>query len=887
MSDFVSGVPSFRRFPPLPESVREARRFVRGMLPEVSEVPEELRRNAELLVSELVTNAVLHARSEAEVSVGFREGRIRLAVRDGRPDLGLLPQQKFHHFPATGHGLAMVERLATRYGVETGEDTKTAWVEIGPDGTPQEPSDWGTPTPVPGPRRTVTLIDLPDSLFMAAHQNRRVLLRELTLAAIGGDDLGVRPKDLAVANDVNHMISAWVDAALSEHPVAEAGTRSLAMSVPTDAGVAVLVLRKVLDRAEEAARAGRMLSRPALPAVRALRGWLFGQIAGQLAGGHPTAWTVIPRDPRPGPLEMVPWDAAQVRASRTPTVAATEESVIVAVNAAAATLLGWDPDELVGRSLLTIVPEHLRPRYTEMFSSLLITGRSHVLGRSVPLPALHHDGRQIPIRLLIETQHTVDGVTMFVAHLMPRAGEAPAAVPDRLAAREAYRGEPGVRPPLASVEEQALARGTPVVGVAMERLSLIVDTGRAITDAPDLPQGLREVCRILTRRLADWCVIDLLGADGTGDQVGVVRRDRHGHPAHGVDGDLPPLSGDARGPLARVLRGAGPLLLGPVGADEPPGQIGSPLDARHRALFDQLGADSAVVAPLRARREVLGAITLARTAADRPFTEADLAFVDDLAHGVAVGVDNARMYAETRGIAEQLQRSLLPVLPELPHLRITARYVPSSVTAEVGGDWYDCFVLPDGNLAVTIGDVAGHDMSAAVAMSQLRSMLRGIAVDREEPPGEVVRRLDIANHTLHREATATCLYGLVRGPVEGPWDFVHSAAGHLPPLLTTEDGETRFLEEGTGLMLGTGIDMPRPATVVRLPPRSTVLLYTDGLIERRGEGLTDSMDRLRRQAAELGRKPLDVFCDELLLGLGADGSDDIAMLALRPVPPAY
>ncbi|MEU9576893.1 SpoIIE family protein phosphatase [Streptomyces chilikensis] len=884
MSDIVPGEPSSRRLPPRPESAGEARRFVRQVL---GGFTEDLLEDAELLVSELVGNAVLHARTGIEVSVRLRGDRVELRVRDERPDLGPLPQQKFHQMLATGHGLAVVQRLATRFGVETGEGAKTVWAEIGPEGTPREPSDWGTAAPFRGRRHMVTLIDLPDSLFMAAHQNRRVLLRELNLAAFGGDDLGVRPKDLAVANDVNHMISAWLDAALSEHPVAETGTRSLTLPVPSDAGLSVLVLRKVIEQAEEAAREERMLARPALPAVRALRGWLFGQIAGQLAGGHPTAWTVIPRDPRPGPLEMVPWDAAQVRASRTPTVAATEESVVVTMNAAAAALLGWTPEELVGRSLLTIVPEHLRPRYTEMFSSLLITGRSHILGRSVPLPALHRDGRQIPIRLLIETQHTIDGTTMFVAHLIPRTGEKPSAVPGRRGAEEAYPAGPGVRPVLASVEEQALARGTPVVGEAMERLALIVDTGRAITDAPDLRQGLREVCRILTGRLADWCVIDLLGPNGTGERVGVVRRDRHGRPADGIESTLPPFSGSARGPLARALRGAGPLLLHTLGGEEPPGQIGSPLDARHRALFDQLGADSAVVAPLRARREVLGALTLARTAPDRPFTGADLAFVDDLAHGIAVGVDNARMYEETRGIAEQLQRSLLPVLPRLPHLRITARYVPSSATAEVGGDWYDCFVLPRGDLAVTIGDVAGHDLSAAVAMSQLRSMLRGIGVDREEPPGEVVRRLDLANHTLYREATATCVYGLVRGPVEGPWEFVHSAAGHLPPLLITEDGETRYLEDGTGLMLGTGIDMPRPVSEVRLPPRSTVLLYTDGLIERRGEGLAESMARLRHHSADLARRPLDVFCDELLIGLGADGADDIAMLALRPIPPAY
>lgn len=883
MPESSPNAPIVRRFAPRLRSVAEARRFVRHALDDAA--AQVLAEDAELLAGELVTNAVLHARTDVEVSVRRSGDRVEIRVADERPGLGPMPQYEIQPYAATGHGLTVVQRLATRYGVETGADRKTVWCEIGPPGTAREDSAWGSAAASAAPQRTVTLIDLPRALYAASHRNRNELLRELTLAACAGDDLGVRQEDLHVANDANHMISSWVTTALDEQPPSEGGTASLTLSVPADSSPSVLVLHRVLGRAEEAARGGRLLARPALPAVRALRSWLFGQIAGQLAGGHPTAWTVIPRDSKPGTLEMVPFDPAQVRAGRTPTVAADEDNRIVAVNNAAAAMLGWEPEELVGRRLLTIIPEHLRQRHVEAFTSLLFTGRARILGRSVPLPALHRDGRQIPVRLVIQTQQTPEGLTTFVAHLIPRTGESAPAARDRALDDAEQQAGPEVRPVLAPVPERQVVGATPVVGEAMERLAMIVDTGRAVTDSSDLFHGLREVCRILTVRLADWCVVDLLGAEGTGERVGVVRRDRGDRPAQGFEGTLPPFTADARGPLARVLRGAGPLLITGGLADQPPGQIGSLFDARHRALFESLGGDSAIVAPLRARRDVHGAVTLARTDPDRPFTEADLAFADDLAHGVAVAVDNARLYDETRGIAEQLQRSLLPVLPEMPHLEVAARYVPSSVTAEVGGDWYDCFVLPRGDLAVTIGDVAGHDLAAAVAMSQLRSMLRGIAVDREEPPGEVVRRLDVANHTLYREATATCLYGLVRGPREGPWDFVHAAAGHLPPLLTTEDGGTRYLEDGNGLMLGTGIDMPRPAASVRLPPRSTVLLYTDGLIERRDEGLGSSLERLRRHTADLAREPLDVFCDELLIRLGADGADDIALLALRPVPP--
>ncbi|GGT34004.1 hypothetical protein GCM10010271_42650 [Streptomyces kurssanovii] len=161
--------------------------------------------------------------------------------------------------------------------------------------------------------------------------------------------------------------------------------------------------------------------------------------------------------------------------------------------------------------------------------------------------------------------------------------------------------------------------------------------------------------------------------------------------------------------------------------------------------------------------------------------------------------------------------SLLPLLPDIAHLQLAARYAASSTTAQVGGDWYDSFVVPNGDTALVIGDVSGHNLDAAIAMSQLRSMLRGIAIDRQEPPETVLRRLDMANHSLYREATATCVYGLVKCPAAGPWELAFSSAGHLPPLLTTAGGDTRYLEEGAGLLLGMDPDMPRARGEARTP----------------------------------------------------------------------
>ncbi|MEV5884793.1 SpoIIE family protein phosphatase [Streptomyces sp. NPDC052020] len=870
-----------RRLPLTPRSAASARRFVRAALPGV---PPELADTTELLAGELVTNAVLHARTEVDVAVSVRDGRIRVAVSDERPHLGPVPHP-WSPCAGAGQGLALVELLASRHGVDTDERRKTVWFELSPDGPSPSPSGWRSGKAPRAADGTVTLADVPDALYTASLQHRHALMRELALAAPAGDGgdggIGVRPKDLAAAHDVNNALSAWVADAMDEQP-SEAGIRSLSLRVPSDAVAAVRTLRDVLGLAEEAAREERLLALPALPRCLLFQEWLFDQITGQLAGGHPTAWTVVPRDPGTSSSELVPWEPGHVRAGRVPTIAADEDNRIIAANGPAADLLGWDTDELVGRKITTLIPEHLRRRHTAAFSSLLLTGRTRIVGRNVPLPALHRHGHVVPVRLLIQTQETADGRTVFVAQLIPRAtaaAEAPAAPG---ASGQSAAQHPDERKAPTPTERRARTSGTEAGMSPVERLSLLADVAAALSDTLYLDAGLRHVARLLTRRLADWCAVDLFTDASQVERVCLVQHDAGAaHPAE-YEGPLPPVSETARGPLARALRGAGPLLL----TEAPPAnQTENALDAHHLALLRRLGTGSAVVAPLRARQEIFGALTLARSRERRPFTEEDLSLIEDLVRGIALGIDNARLYQATRNIAERLQRSLLPALPHVDNLQLAARYAASSTTAQVGGDWYDSFVLPSGGTAVVIGDVTGHNLDAAIAMSQLRSMLRGIAVDRQEPPEMVLRRLDLANHSLYREATATCLYGLVKCSGDGAWELTHSSAGHLPPLLTTREGATRYLEGGAGLLLGMDPEMPRRTARDPLPAGSTLLLYTDGLIERRDESLDDALARLRRHTAALARASLDTFCDELLIRLGADSADDIAVLALRPASP--
>ncbi|MDQ0792333.1 PP2C family protein-serine/threonine phosphatase [Streptomyces sp. B1I3] len=418
---------------------------------------------------------------------------------------------------------------------------------------------------------------------------------------------------------------------------------------------------------------------------------------------------------------------------------------------------------------------------------------------------------------------------------------------------------------------------------ALDRLTLLINAAEALGSTLDEEAGLRRLCRTLVPGLADWCAVDLLDHDGRLRRVAVQHRDADRMPAGLLhEGLLPPTAGSAAA-TARALHGNGPVLLTEF---LPPHRAGDLLHARELEIFGRTAADTAVIAPLRARRHTLGVITLVRTTREAALDKDVIALVEDLAHRVALAVDNSRLHHDAQHTAERLQRSLLPDLPAGGPLQIAARYQSAVATAQVGGDWYDAFVLAEGATALIIGDVAGHDLRSAVTMSQMRNMLRGIACDRKEPPGKILARLDAATGILYPHQTLTCIYALVEKlTVTDPWQLHYAVAGHPPPLLVTREGETRFLEGGRSMMLGVDPDEHRPDATDVLPASSTVLLYTDGLVERRDEVLDRGLDRLRHRAAALAREPLETFCDELLGGLAAAGTDDVALIAVRVAAP--
>jgi serine phosphatase RsbU (regulator of sigma subunit) len=232
-----------------------------------------------------------------------------------------------------------------------------------------------------------------------------------------------------------------------------------------------------------------------------------------------------------------------------------------------------------------------------------------------------------------------------------------------------------------------------------------------------------------------------------------------------------------------------------------------------------------------------------------------------------------------------MQRHLLTELPQSRDLQLAARYRPAPAGSRVGGDWYDAFALRDGRTALVIGDVIGHDLQAAARMAQLRNILRALAWDRQEAPAAVVERLDDAMASLTDVPMATMVLAYVEGPPGGPWQLRWTSAGHPPPLLLpaagAPTGEARYLESGQGIILGAGGDPGRPNGRQHLPAGSTLLLFTDGLVEVPGADLGAGLEGLRRHAADLTHYPLEEFCDRILQTIPPGSTDDTALLAVR------
>ncbi len=418
-----------------------------------------------------------------------------------------------------------------------------------------------------------------------------------------------------------------------------------------------------------------------------------------------------------------------------------------------------------------------------------------------------------------------------------------------------------------------------------ERLTLVAEITDVLGQTLETDEALARLGRLLVPRIADWAAVDLRVGSGQVHRVAVTGPGGRATALEDWREPLPEAEGAARSPLVQVLNGGDPALQREADVSAP---TGSALAAVHHGFLRAVGATSTITVPLGSARRVTGALTLVRTDPASPFDTDDLDVVGDIGRRVGLVIDNARRFGRQRAVAEAMQRNLLAPLPRHGRLRLAARYQPAPAGSQVGGDWYDAFELKDGTLALVIGDVVGHDLTAAAGMAQLHGILRSLAWDHTGPPGAVVDRLDDALPAITTVPMATLVLALLEGsPHTGPWTLRWTSAGHPPPLLLTQDGQAQYLEAGQGLLLGAGpvTGGSRPNAVRSLPPGSTLLLYTDGLIEIPGSDLDTGLTRLRLHTLALAHEPLDTLCDQLLARMPPGSTDDVALLALRLPPP--
>ena len=296
----------------------------------------------------------------------------------------------------------------------------------------------------------------------------------------------------------------------------------------------------------------------------------------------------------------------------------------------------------------------------------------------------------------------------------------------------------------------------------------------------------------------------------------------------------------------------------------------------------EVGASSLIVVPLLAEGQVTGVIEVG-AAPPRRFTQEELRLLELAADRVALTIDHARVFEREHRIAETLQRSLLPErLPGIPGIAVAARYLPAATEAEVGGDWYDVIPIPGGSVGLVMGDVAGKGLMAASMVGRLRSALRAYALEGHDPATVVERLNRLVFTELEESQMATLLY-LVFDPAEGGVRWVN--AGHLAPLLVVGEGLAHYLEGGRSVPLGV---MPFPSfeeVAVKLESGGSILLYTDGLVERPGAHIDDGLGLLA-EVVRGGPVDPEELCDHVLRELvpREGATDDVALLSLRNTP---
>jgi GAF domain-containing protein/anti-sigma regulatory factor (Ser/Thr protein kinase) len=406
---------------------------------------------------------------------------------------------------------------------------------------------------------------------------------------------------------------------------------------------------------------------------------------------------------------------------------------------------------------------------------------------------------------------------------------------------------------------------------ARQRSGFLADSTARVASSLDPEETMENLCDLIVPELADWSAVYL--ADEVGRVVTATAKHRDPALTLAMCSLLKQNTVDlaAAGELGEVMLGGRRLRYAEM------------THQQHKQVFalfggapiEELRADSLLAVPFIRQERVLGLLVMART--DSTYADSELMLATELADRAAVALDNATRFLRERDVAVTLQRSLLPqVLPKVPGLALAWRYFPGATGTNVGGDWYDVIPLERGRVALIIGDVMGRGLRAAAVMGQLRATARAHFY-ADLSPADVLARVDTELMRLEQEQIATALLAILDPATGG---LTVASAGHLPPLVRTDEGKVEFLDVEPGPPLGTGAGGYTDLEVT-LTDGATVLLYTDGLVEDRRLPIDDGLATLAA-AATVSREP-ELLCDRALVALGRDTEhdDDTAMLAVH------
>ncbi|HET9060449.1 MAG TPA: SpoIIE family protein phosphatase [Acidimicrobiales bacterium] len=904
-----------------PDAVRRARQLVVSCF----SVNPDSAYDAELVLSELVTNAVLHGAAPIDVYVYSSESRLRVEVHDAgrtppimaRPNAGSM----------TGRGLGMVATLSQAWGVAAvPSGGKFVWAELGPcpneappaqDGASLTAQD-GAATDRHGPIDvaallaawqddedaepvyTVNLGPVATELLAAAKAHIDNVVRELSLLQEGllheGPGAGTAgPWSAAELDAALDVITHRFGAARLElkREAAAALARGdlvadLVLHLPPSAADAGEEYLEALDRIDRYARSAQILTLDSPPGHRLFRRWYVTRVVEQLR-----ALSQGEEPPKPLPFQVVL--GREVARLAPLEHMSARLGLLQRVSRDLATLT--DPRamaEVVVEGVMELTEvETARVRLLDdddMLQSVAWRGRRpNEPSEALPAYSLHSEfssaravrtGEPVAIRSLAEEFGGRSDLLAFYnkdlsVRIVPLAsgglrfgmlsltfGAGALGDEDELALVSS----------LAGVLSQALARADFAAREQERRqtLDFLADASQIMTSVREPAQVLEEFVRLAVPVLGDWCTVYLPDETGQYLRRAAVAIDSHPDVALGLQGTKLDLALEL--PQTRAFR---------TGHAQPPHYNTEALrqDLYPELDFERQGwkveSTSGVCVPIVLRGEVVGVIGLTFLSGRRGPTRAVQEALAGLADRAAVALDNARNWAAREQLVRSLVTALLPAAPpQVPGYAFASRYLPAD--GRVAGDWWEVDVLADGAVLIGLGDAAGHGVPAVSQMLQLRHGARALASVERSPAAllaDLNRRLGRADSGI-----ATAFYGRL-DPATGTLTW--ASAGHLPPLHLFADGKGELLAPGGGAALGAPLDVASTDHDFVLRQGETLVLYSDGAVERRQEDLGLGIARLLATAQEWASKDLDVLADALVEEHCTRRSDDCCLLLVR------